>query len=275
MKNRSRLLIPLLTVALALPVGSAIAQDADMDGPPGSLGDMISEGIETVADSLGDLAAGIDPSDPDAEGFGDIDPSDPGAGVDPDSPADGDDVDPGDIDPSDPGANPGDPIEPSDPDGTTPDDGDGDGGIELPEPAEPEEGGFQEIQLLPDPAPRAGRWTVVNHPGRMTCTGAGSIALKRSQQRTRIRVLEDGRVLRGPRLAPGAGSIRMTWQPESEAYTGVVRVAAPGGRTRIRFYLRVVSQNRMKGEMVATVNVDSGGIRGSCTGSREITLRRN
>lgn len=277
MTCRHRFVVSLLALALAAPAVPATARSESR-----SLGEILADGMSDAAaaigsmqDEIAEMAPGVDPSDPEGE----IDPSDPDGEVDPGSPDEGDDVEPGAIDPSDPDANPGDPIDPTEPEDDVPDGDEGEGGsegsIELPVPSEPEEGGYFELQLLPEPAPRAGRWTVVNHPGRMTCTGAGSIRLKRTQQRTRLKVLEDGRVLKGPRLAPDAGNLKMTWQPESEAYTGVVRVAAPGGATKIRFYLRVVNPGKLRGEMVATVNVDASGVKSSCAGSRKITLTRN
>jgi hypothetical protein len=193
---------------------------------------------DIIADALEDLARAINPDEP----------IDPAAPIDPGVPA---------------GPDSGGPSVPAGPTGP-----------EIEELSEADgDGGFSEIQLLPDPLPRAGIWKVVNQPGRMTCTGIGSLPLKRSVQNTRIAVREDGRVLRGPRLVPGQrGRINLTWQPETEAYTGVIRVAAPGGAAHIRFYLRVVSPTRMKSEMVATVTVNAQGVSGRCGGTREITL---
>jgi hypothetical protein len=191
---------------------------------------------DIIADALEDLARALNPDEP----------IDPAAPIDPGVPA---------------GPDSGGPSVPAGPTGP-----------EIEDLSEPD-GDFSETQLLPDPLPRAGNWKVVNQPGRMTCTGIGSLPLKRSVQNTRLAVREDGRVLRGPRLVPGQrGRINLTWQPETEAYTGVVRVAAPGGAAHTRFYLHGVSPTRMKSEMVATVTVNAQGVSGRCGGTREITL---
>lgn len=284
MAHRSRFLVPLLALSLVAPVVPVTAQSNSR-----TLGEVLADGMSDAAaaigsmqDAIDDMAAGIDPSDPDGE----VDPGDPDGEVDPGSPSDGDAVDPGDIDPSDPGANPGDPIEPTEPDGaeTGADDGDdgSDDGIELPEPNEPEDGGYLEIQLIPDPVPKAGRWKATNKVGTSVCTGkAGGRKtsflqkIRRTTETGRLVVKDEGRTLIGRGLAEGQTSpLELTWDPESERFKGSVRVAAPGGRTKIRFDFRVIDQNRLEGELVANVRVNAQGVKATCVVARGVSLKR-
>lgn len=274
MAYRSRFLVSLLALALVVPAVPAMAQSDSR-----SLGDVIADGMSDAAaaigsmqDEISDMAAGIDPSDPDGE----IDPSDPDGDVDPGSPTDGDDVDPGDIDPSDPDADPGDPIEP---DGTEPDGDDGsdgsDGGIELPEPSEPEEGGFREILLAPDPAPRAGTWRVKNKQGTVTCTKVGTLPIKATPQTARIFVGDDGKKLSSNKFFKDQkGAVNMKWDPETDQYRGKVKLGAPGGKVNMNFTLRVVSPGKMVGSIRAKFTVNQGGISGRCTVRRGLELNR-
>jgi len=81
-----------------------------------------------------------------------------------------------------------------------------------------DEGGFREIQLLPDPAPRAGIWRITNKRGLVSCAAAGT-----------IRVRDDGRVLVGRSLFDGQRApVRMEWKPDDNRYEGTVRASARG-----------------------------------------------
>ncbi len=262
--NRSRLLVPLLALALATSVSPVAAQS---DGESRTMGDIIADALEDLAreigsaqDEISDLAEGIDPSDPEGE----IDPSDPEGEIDPSDPE-------GEIDPSDPEGE----IDPSDPDGP--------GEID-PSPDEPpDEGGYFELQLIPDPVPRAGRWTAINKVGTVACTGAaggrnGAVVQKipKTTETGRIGVRDEGRTLIGRRLAQGqTAPLILTWDPQTERFKGSVTAAAPGGRTKIRFDFRIVSANRLEGELIANVRVDAGGVKAKCTVGRAVTLKRS
>lgn len=252
------------------------------------MGDIMADALEDLAakigsaqDEISDMAADIDPSDADGE----VDPSDPDGEVDPGSPSDGDDIDPGDIDPSDPDANPGDPPEPTEPDGDVPDpdEGDADDGIELPEPAEPEEGGFAEIQLIPDPVPLAGRWEITSKRGTSVCVGKAAgrrtsfvDKLKKDDKprKGRIVVLNDGRTLRGTKIGEGqAAPLLLQWDPSTERFKGSVRTAAPGGRAKTDFNFRVLGAGRMEGELIGNTRVRKDGVTAKCTVSRGVSMK--
>ena len=267
MTNRIRILALLLALALALASAPVLAQSEEED--PGSAGEAAE-----------DLGEGIDPSDPDApvdssDPDAPVDPSDPDAPIDPtnpDAPIDPTDPD-APIDPSDPDADPGEPLEPSEPGqpgaATDPD------GIELPEPSEPEEGGFAEIQLLPDPVPEGGQWTVTNKKGLVTCDSLGNTSLPATSQTGRITVKEEGRVLVGRSLFTGQdGPVRMRWNPELERYEGKVTVAAPGGQTILDFHAYVQKRNLMSGDMIAKVTIDSEGVKERCRVARGLVFKR-
>ena len=255
----SRPLAILLGTLLALSVAPAAAQ-SDGDGPPAPVD--IGSALET-------LAAGIDPSDENAP----VDPSDPDAPVDPQGPPSGEDIDAGDIDPSDPESVPGDPETPAEP--AAPDEPSEPDGIDVPEPAEPEEGGFAEIFLAPDPAPKAGTWKVNNKRGTVVCTNVGTLPLKASTQTGRITLRNDGKKLRGKSIFQDQTKpVNMTWDPESNLYRGKIRLAAAGGRVNMDFTLRVVNPRRMVGSLSAKVTVNQGGVSGRCTVNRGLALKR-
>lgn len=247
MKNRFPLSAVLLALALTLSTVPALAQSEGSEGR--TMGDII-------ADALEDLARAVNPDAP-------IDPAaiDP---TDPDSP----------IDPTDPDSQPGDvPAgpDPSDPDGSDP----SGSGIELPEEAEDEEGGFGEIQLIPDPAPKAGTWRVINKRGLVSCLQAGTLPLKRSSETGTIAVLQDGRVLVGRHLFDSQRApVRMKWDPDTNRYRGKVQASADGAATTLSFDARVLSANRMKGSLVAKVKVDAEGFSERCTVARDLTFVR-
>ena len=287
MTTRSRLLVPLLALALMLPAMPAMAQS---DSGPQTMGDMIADGLEALAREIGsaqgdinDLAGGIDPSDPNAP----VDPTDPNAPIDPSDPnAPIDPTDPNaPIDPTDPNA----PIDPTDPNapidpapaepGSPAEPGPGsapDSGPEIEDLSEPDgDGGFGELQLIPDPVPAAGRWKVTNQPGLVSCSRAGSISLPKTTQTGRISVRDEGRTLVGRSLFQDQGApVRMTWNPDLNRYEGTVVASAPGGRTKLKFYARVASQSRMNGEMIANVKVNAGGVRETCVAARGLVFKR-
>jgi hypothetical protein len=283
--TRSRLLVPLLALALTLPALPAMAQS---DSGSQTMGDMIADGLEALAreigsaqDDINDLAGGIDPSEP----GGQVDPTDADSPIDPtdaDSPIDPSDpnapIDPSDpnapIDPSDPNApidpvpaDPGSPAEPGP--GTEP-------GPEIEDLSEPDgDGGFKEIQLIPDPVPAAGRWQVINKRGLVSCSRAGGIPLPKTTQIGRISVRDEGRKLVGSSLFEGQGQpVTMIWDPNQNRYEGMVVASAPGGKTKLKFFARVASRGRMNGEMIATIKVNAGGVKESCAASRELVFKR-
>ncbi len=279
MTTRSRYLALPLALALALATVPAVAQ-SDGDGEPRRMGDIIADAIEDLARAVGseqgdisDLAPGIDPSDPDA----DADSTDPDAPVDPSDPESP--IDPSDpespIDPSDPDS-PIDPPAPVEPAGPAPDGAGGPAGPEIEDLGEPDgDGGYREIQLIPDPVPKAGRWEVTNQRGLVTCDKAGNIDLAETSETGRITVRDEGRVLIGRSLFEGQGApVRMVWNPDLNRYEGEVTAAAPGGRTVLKFNARVRGAGRMIGEMIARVKVDSGGVRERCRIARGLVFRR-
>ena len=261
MTTTSRTLALLLGTLLTLSVAPASAQ---------SDGEAAPEPVD-ISDAMATLADAVDPSDPDAP----VDPGSPDAPVDPGSPASGDDVDPGDIDPSDPDSVPGDPAAPG-PDELPLDPGEDEIEIEEILPSEgDEDGGFFELNLVPDPAPRTGKWRVFNKAGTVSCQRLGRLPLKKSTQVGRIRLQDDGRKLTGRSIfADQTAPVQMTWDPEGDRYRGKIRLTVPGGKVRMDFELKVQNPRRMTGKLTATTTVSSGGVSDTCEVRRGLTLQR-